>query len=176
MEKATEKSINFLNFAFQDWKVNKGNTKGRVMILFFRIANFCSTRKIYFLIGLPYILFYKILSDWIFTTEIPYNVKIGKNLRIFHGQALIINNKTIIGESCTIRQSTTIGDKQLSDGTFSAAPIIGDYVDIGSNSCIIGGIRIQNHVKIGCGAVVVKDVSAYSTVVGNPGIERKKVI
>lgn len=176
MEEANKKSMTFLRFVFQDWKANQGNTKGRVMIILFRIANFFSTREIYFYLGFPYLILYKILSDWIFTTEIPYNVKIGKNLKIFHGQALIINGKTIIGESCTIRQSTTIGDKQLSDGSFSAAPIIGNHVDIGSNCCIIGGIKIEDFVRIGCGAVVVKDVSAYSTVVGNPGIELKRVM
>ncbi|WP_345950880.1 serine acetyltransferase [Mucilaginibacter sp. PAMB04274] len=165
--------MSFFTFIFQDWDANKGNIKGRVILLLFRIANFCSTRKIYYYIGFVYLLFYRILVEWFFSVEIPWNTKIGKNLRLYHGQALVMTNQVVIGENCTLRQSTTIGNKQLKDGGFSASPNIGNYVDIGSNVCIIGNIVIQDHVKIGCGAVVVKNVSPYSVVTGNPGVERK---
>lgn len=166
--------MNFFQFIFQDWKANKGNIKGRIILLLFRIANFCSTRKIYYYIGFLYLLFYRILVEWFFSIEIPWNTKIGKNLRLYHGQALVMTNQVIIGENCTLRQSTTIGNKQLPGGGFSRSPVIGNNVDVGSNVCIIGGIVISDHVLIGSGAVVVKDVSPYSVVTGNPGVERKR--
>ena len=166
--------MSFFEFIFQDWQVNKGNIKGRIILLLFRIANFCAKRKVYYYIGFPYLLFYRILVEWFFSIEIPWNVKIGKNLSLFHGQALVMTNQVIIGENCTLRQCTTIGNKKLKDGGFSASPIIGNHVDIGSNACIIGPVVIMDHVKIGCGTVVVKNVSAFSTVTGNPGIERKQ--
>lgn len=164
--------MNFFEFIFQDWQVNKGNIKGRIILLLFRIANFCATKKLYYYLGFPYLLFYRIMVEWFFSIEIPWNVKIGKNLSLFHGQALVMTNQVIIGENCTLRQSTTIGNKQLADGGYTRSPIIGNYVDIGSNVCIIGPITIMDHVKIGCGAVVVKSVSAGSTVTGYAAVER----
>ncbi|WCT10726.1 serine acetyltransferase [Mucilaginibacter jinjuensis] len=166
--------MNFFEFIFQDWRVNKGNVKGRIILLLFRIANFCSTRKIYYYIGFIYLLFYRILVEWFFSIEIPWNVKIGKNLSLFHGQALVMTNQVVIGHNCTLRQSTTIGNKQLANGNYSTSPIIGNYVDIGSNVCIIGSITINDNVLIGSGAIVVKDVPPYSTVTGNPGIAKPR--
>ena len=43
-------------------------------------------------------------------------------------------------------------------------------MDIGQNAQILGGIRIADNVRIGAGAVVVKDVLKPGvTVVGVPG-------
>jgi putative colanic acid biosynthesis acetyltransferase WcaB len=168
--------MSFFKFIFQDWHANRGNAKGRVILLLFRMANFCSTRKVYYYIGFPYLMFYRILVEWFFSIEIPWNTKIGKNLALYHGQALVMTNQVVIGENCTLRQCTTIGNKQLKNGGFSTSPVIGNHVDVGSNVCIIGGVTIADYVKIGCGAVVVKDISAYSTVTGNPGVERKQTI
>lgn len=165
--------MRFFDFIFQDWKVNKGNIKGRVILLFFRLANYCSRRKIYFYIGFPYLIFYRLLVELLLGVEIPWNTQIGKNLTLYHGQALVMNNQVVIGENCTLRQSTTIGNKQIRTGGFSPSPIIGNSVDIGSNVCIIGDICIGDNVLIGCGTIVVKNVSPNCTVTGNPGVERK---
>ena len=165
--------MNFFEFIFQDWRVNKGNIKGRIILLLFRIANFCSRKRIYYYIGFLYLLFYRITVEWFFSIEIPWNTRIGKNLRLYHGQALVMTNQVVIGHDCTLRQSTTIGNRQTADG-FSTSPVIGNFVDVGSNVCIIGSITIKDHVNIGCGAVVVKDISPYCVVTGNPGVERKR--
>jgi putative colanic acid biosynthesis acetyltransferase WcaB len=145
-------------------------------MLLFRTANYCSTKKIYYFLGLPYLVFYKILVEWFFSIEIPWNIKIGKNLTLYHGQALVLNTQVVIGENCTLRHCTTIGNKQLHNGNYSSSPIIGNNVDIGSNVCIIGDVIIGNNVKIGCGAVVTKNVIGESTVVGNPAVEKKRNI
>ena len=162
--------MSFFQFLFQDWKANKGNPKGRMIMLLFRIANFCSTRRIYYFLGLPYLIFYRILVEWFFSVEIPWNVKIGKNLALFHGQCLVMNSQVVIGENCTLRHCTTIGHKQLKNGGFSGSPVIGNNVDLGSNVCIIGKIHIGNNVKIGCGAVVTKSIGDNQTAVGNPAV------
>lgn len=162
--------MTFFKFILQDWAVN--SSKGKVITLLFRIANFCSTRKIYYYLGFPYLFFYKILVEWFFSIEIPWNLKAGKNLRIFHGQALVINRDVILGINCTLRHSTTIGNKQFADGSFSKSPVIGDNVDVGSNVCIIGPIVINDNVKIGCGSVVIKNAVGNSILVGNPAIEK----
>ncbi|MEO5998471.1 MAG: hypothetical protein ABIN89_17065 [Chitinophagaceae bacterium] len=167
--------MNFFQFIFQDWKINKGNLKGRIILLLFRTANICNKKKIYYYLGIPYLIFYRILVEWFFSIEIPWTIKAGKNLSLFHGQALVLNGDVVLGENCTVRHCTTIGNKMLSDGRFSSSPVIGNNVDIGSNVCIIGDIFIKDNVKIGCGAVVTKDVSGNCIVVGNPAIEKKKL-
>ncbi len=167
--------MNFFQFISQDWKVNKGNIKGRIILLLFRTANVCSTRKIYYYLGIPYLIFYKILVEWFFSIEIPWKVKIGKNFILYHGQALVLNDRVVIGENCTIRHCTTIGNKMLQDGSYGASPVLGNNVDVGSNVCIIGDIYIQDNVKIGCGAVVTKNVSGNCIVVGNPAVEKRKL-
>jgi putative colanic acid biosynthesis acetyltransferase WcaB len=163
--------MNFFQFIFQDWKVNV--LKGKIVLVLFRIANFCSKKKVYYYIGFPYLMLYKILVEWIFCIEIPWNIKAGKNLVLYHGQSLVINSGVVIGEGCVLRHCTTIGNKMTKDGEFTLSPVIGNNVDIGSNVCIIGNINIGDNVKIGCGAVVVKNVSSNCIVVGNPGVEKK---
>ena len=41
-------------------------------------------------------------------------------------------------------------------------------MNIGSNTCIIGGISIGDNVVIGAGSVVVKDVPSNVVIAGNP--------
>lgn len=155
-------------YIFQDWKVNSEDKKGRLVLFFFRIASIGARNKFLYILLIPYQIFYKVFVEWILGVEIPYKTKIGSRLIIYHGQSLVVNPGTIIGDDCTLRQSTTIGNKQLFDGNYSIAPIIGNNVDIGSNVCIIGPIIIGNNVKIGAGSVVVKDVPTNCIVAGNP--------
>ncbi|MGV3509606.1 MAG: serine acetyltransferase [Sphingobacteriaceae bacterium] len=108
------------------------------------------------------------MIEWFLCIEIPRKLKAGKGLILYHGQALVINQATIIGENCILRNSTTIGHKQLADGSFSKCPRIGNNVDIGANVCIIGDVTIGDNVKIGAGAVVVKDIPDNCIAVGNP--------
>lgn len=156
--------MNLLQFLFQDFLVNKGNTKGKIIALFFRIANYSSHKPKLKFIFYPYLIFYKILFEWILGIELPYNTKIGKGFKVYHIQAIVINKNTVIGENFTLRQSTTIGNK----GQEGKSPIIGNNVDVGANVCIIGDIKIGNNVKIGSGSIVIKDIPSDCSVVGNP--------
>lgn len=174
MENTSLVRLSFFSFITQDWGVNKGNSKGRIILLLFRIANFCATRRVYYYIGFIYLMFYRLLVEWFFSIEIPWNTRIGKNLCLYHGQCLVLTNQVIIGENCTLRHSTTIGNKQAGKGKFSGSPVIGNHVDIGSNVCIIGDVIIADQVWIGCGAVVVKSVPANHVVTGNPGLAHLK--
>jgi len=167
--------MNFFQFIFQDWKVNTGNTKGRLILLLFRISNFSTTDRFYYYLFFPYRIVYKIIVQGFFVIEIPWNVHIGKNLRLFHGQALVIHNRVMMGENCTLRHCTTIGNKEFRDGSSSTSPVIGNNVDVGSNVCIVGGIVIGDNVKIGCGAVVTRSISGDCIAVGNPAIEKRKM-
>lgn len=46
--------------------------------------------------------------------------------------------------------------------------IIGQNCVVGINSIVLPGVKVGNHVVIGAGAVVTKDVADHCVVVGNP--------
>ncbi|WP_461112057.1 serine acetyltransferase [Spirosoma jeollabukense] len=154
----------FFNVLFQDWSANSSNTKGKIFTFFFRIAHFSNNSALASILLLPFRIFYKLFFEWIVGIEIPCNTNIGKGLKVYHFPSIVINKKVVIGEFCTLRQSTTIGNKDEN----SNCPIIGNNVNIGANVCIIGDITIGDNVTIGAGSVVVKSVPPNSVVVGNP--------
>ena len=47
-------------------------------------------------------------------------------------------------------------------------PTLGNDVTLGARAVIIGGIHLGDGCRVGAAAVVVKDVPAGATVVGNP--------
>jgi putative colanic acid biosynthesis acetyltransferase WcaB len=148
----------------QDYKANKGNTKGKVLVTLFRLATLVKKTKLTKIIFSPYLAFYKFFVEWVMGVELNPDAKIGSGLRVYHGQALLVSSQASIGRGCTLRHCTTIGNAK--EG--GASPVIGDFVDIGCNVCIIGNIEIGNHVVIGAGTVVVKSIPSNCIVVGNP--------
>jgi putative colanic acid biosynthesis acetyltransferase WcaB len=154
---------------FQDWEANLGNPKGQLVLVLFRLAQWArALPEPWWLLCIPYLAFYRINVEWILGIELRFRTRVGPRLRLFHGQGLVVHEKTVIGANCTLRQSTTIGNKTLADGSEGAAPIIGNGVDIGANAVILGGITIGDGAVIGAGAVVLKDVPARAVVAGNP--------
>lgn len=156
--------MNFFAFIRQDQAANGRNTKGKLLTLLFRVANYAATHTVARYLLLPYLAFYKIGMEYLMGFELPYPLKVGRGLSVYHGQALVIHKHTVIGDYCTLRQSTTIGNNGKSEG----CPVIGNYVNIGANVCIIGPITIGNHVRIGAGSVVTKSLPDYAVAVGNP--------
>lgn len=138
-------------------------------MVFFRIAHALRFGPRWLLpVTAIYGVFYRVLVEWVLGVELPWKTNVGAGLRLEHGQALVVNDGTIIGRGCTLRNGVTIGIKQLADGTFSRAPELGTDVDVGANASIIGPVCIAERAVIGAGAVVVKDVPAGAVVVGNP--------
>lgn len=157
-----------MSYLFQDWKANTKNSKGQFVLFFYRLASLATKHKIIFILFIPYLIAYRVLIEWILGIELPYKVKIGKGLKLHHAHSLVINKGTVMGSDCTLRQSTTIGNKTNLDGSDTNCPVIGDNVEIGANVCIIGDVNIGNNVKIGAGSVVVKSIPDNCIVVGNP--------
>lgn len=168
--------MTFISYLFQDYKSNPKNIKARFILFLFRLAQLCRrTPKPVFIFLLPYLIFYRLFVEWILGVELPWNTKVGSGLKLFHGQGLVVNDHTVIGNNCTLRHNTTIGHKELLDGTFSESPIIGNNVDIGSNTAIIGAVTIGDNVIIGAGSVVVKDLEANAIYAGNPAQLIRKI-
>ena len=157
-----------MKYLFQDWSVNERNIKGRLVMLMFRFAHIATFNIAFFFLWIPYLVLYRVLIEWFLGIELPYKLNIGKNLTLYHGQALVINDGTKIGKNCTLRHSTTIGNKRNKDGTYTTCPVLGDNVQLGSNVCIIGPITIGDNVIVGAGSVVVKSVLQNCVIAGNP--------
>lgn len=154
---------------FCDWEANRGNEKGQLVMLLFRIAQWVrSWPEPWWLLGAPYLAFYRVGVEWVLGIELRFKTRVGPGLRLFHGQGLVVHEGTVIGADCVLRQSTTIGSKTLADGAAGACPVLGSGVDVGANAVIIGAITIGDRAVIGAGAVVVKDVPPGAVVAGNP--------
>ena len=160
--------MNFFAYIFQDWSANRQNFKAQLVLFLFRLVQAINRFTITKIIFYPYLMLYRYFVEWILCIELPRKLTIGKGLSLYHGQALVVNKDTIIGENCVLRNSTTIGHKKLADGTYSGCPRIGNNVDIGANVCIIGDVTIGDNVIIGAGSVVIKDIPANCIAVGNP--------
>src|ERR1700761_5913787 len=167
--------MNPFAYVFQDWRANRQNFKGQLVLFLFRLAQLINKTTITKIIFYLYLLWYRYVVDWVWSIELPRKLTVGKGLSLFHGHALVLNQGVIIGENCTLRNSTTIGHKKMADGSFSACPRIGNNVDIGANVCIIGDVVIGDNVIIGAGSVVTKSFPANCTIVGNPAriLEKK---
>jgi putative colanic acid biosynthesis acetyltransferase WcaB len=157
------------SFLFQDWQSNcETSLKSRVVLVLFRSANFSQDSTIVSKLMKPARGIYQILVEWILGIEIPYDTTIGESLQLQHGHGIVINHHTVIGHHCILRHTTTIGNKKLSDGSYSSAPTIGNHVDIGCHVVILGDVKIGDRAVIGAGSVVIRDVPAGGVVVGNP--------
>ena len=158
-----------MNDIFCDWAANRGKLKEQLVLVLFRAAQWVRGWPApWWLLGAPYLAFYRFAVEWVLGIELRFKTRVGPRLRLFHGQALVVHEDTVIGADVTLRQSTTIGSKRLADGTTSASPVLGDGVDVGANVVIVGAVRIGDGAVIGAGSVVVKDVPAGAVVAGNP--------
>ena len=112
--------------------------------------------------------FISCFSRFVTGIEIHPNAKIGNRLFIDHGCGVVIGESTIIGNDCIIFQGVTLGGRTFIKGV-KRHPTIHDNVMIGAGAKIVGPIKIGSNVKVGCNAVVLKDVPKNCTVVGVPG-------
>src|SRR3954453_2906293 len=107
------------------------------------------------------------LSRAVTGVEIHPAAKIGAEFFIDHGWGVVIGETAEIGERVTLYQGVTLGGTGLQPG--KRHPTLGDNVTVGSGAKLLGPIAVGDGAKIGANTVVVEDVPADSTVVGNPG-------
>jgi len=99
--------------------------------------------------------------------DIHPGAKVGKGFFIDHATGVVIGETSEIGDNVCIFQGVTLGGVSTHKG--KRHPTLGNNVVVGANATILGNIHVGDHVKIGAGSVVVKDVPPNSTVVGVPG-------
>jgi len=111
--------------------------------------------------------------------EIQKNVTIGKNTKIQSHS--FICELVSIGDECFIGHGVMFINDLFSEGRpangnkdFWKNTKIGDNVSIGSNATILP-VEICDHVVIGAGAVVTKNIVESGVYVGNPAKKIKEI-
>jgi serine O-acetyltransferase len=85
---------------------------------------------------------------------------------IDHGMGIVVGETAEIGDDCTLYHGVTLGGTSWKAG--KRHPTLAPGVVIGAGAKILGPIRLGEGSKIGCNAVVVRDVPPGATAVGIP--------
>lgn len=101
------------------------------VLVYYRIAHFLYTHKIFFLARLI-----SQLARFLTGIEIHPGAKIGRKLFIDHGMGIVIGETSTIGDNCTIYHNVTLGGTGKDKNK--------RHPDLG------------NHVIVGCGAKVLR--------------------
>jgi serine O-acetyltransferase len=99
--------------------------------------------------------------------EIHPAARVGRGLFIDHGAGVVIGETAEVADHVTIYQGVTLGGTGFARG--KRHPTVGDQALIGSGAKLLGPIEVGARSKIGANSVVIHDVPADATVVGNPG-------
>lgn len=99
--------------------------------------------------------------------EIHPAAKIAGGVFIDHGAGVVIGETAEIEEGVVIYQGATLGGTGKQTG--KRHPTIKKGAVISAGAKVLGGFTVGEYAKIGAGAVVLKEVPPYATVVGVPG-------
>jgi serine O-acetyltransferase len=99
--------------------------------------------------------------------EIHPAARVGRGLFIDHGAGVVIGETAELGDDVTIYQGVTLGGTGFQRG--KRHPTVGDRAIIGAGAKLLGPIDVGEDARVGANSVVIHDVPAGATVVGNPG-------
>ncbi|XP_055807715.1 serine acetyltransferase 1, chloroplastic-like [Solanum dulcamara] len=102
----------------------------------------------------------------VFAVDIHPGAKIGCGILLDHATGVVIGETAVIGCNVSILHNVTLGGTGKVCG--DRHPKIGDGVLIGAGTCVLGNVIIEDGAKIGAGSVVLMEVPARTTAVGNP--------
>ena len=88
--------------------------------------------------------------------------------QIDHGFGIVVNINAVIGSFCHLSHGTTIGCKMNVDGTEGASPVLGDNIEVGCSTSIIGDVVLGKNSKVGVASLVLESVPEGAVVGGNP--------
>lgn len=93
-----------------------------------------------------------------------YHNCIDKGLKIYHYGNIVINSHSKIGKNFKLHGNNCVGNKGEHDK--NNAPKIGNNVDMGFGSQILGKVSIASNTIIASNAIVVKDLKEENCVMG----------
>lgn len=97
----------------------------------------------------------------VYGIELPLRAVIGRRLFMPHPHGIVVVSGAVIGDDCMIRHNVTVG---AGSDTGGGRPVIGDRVQFGPGSIVMGAVHVGDDVLIGPAAVVIADVAAGSRV------------
>lgn len=100
-----------------------------------------------------------------------FHNSIGKGLLIYHYGSIIVNSNSRIGENLKLHGNNCIGNKGEHD-KFNA-PVIGNNVEMGIGSQVLGNITVESDVTIAANAVVIKTCSERNVILA--GVPAKRI-
>ena len=98
--------------------------------------------------------------------EIHPAAKIDGGIFIDHGSGVVIGETAEVHKGTVIYQGVTLGGTGKERG--KRHPTIMENVTLSAGAKVLGGFTVGKGAKIGAGAVVLKEVPPYATVVGIP--------
>ncbi len=131
-------------------------------IVFHRFNHWLWNRKLYLIARLM-----AHIARFMTGIEIHPGASIGRRFFIDHGMGIVIGETAEIGDDASIYHGVTLGGTTWKKG--KRHPTLKNNVVVGAGAKILGPITISEGARIGCNAVVVKDIPAGATVVGVPG-------
>ena len=99
--------------------------------------------------------------------EIHPAAKIEGGIFIDHGSGVVIGETAEVHKGTVIYQGVTLGGTGKERG--KRHPTIMENVTLSAGAKVLGGFTVGKGAKIGAGAVVLREVPPYATVVGVPG-------
>ena len=103
--------------------------------------------------------------------EISPAAQIGRPFNIGHGVGVVIGEAVVIGNGCSVLQGVTLGNRDPlvtpTDGR-PYQPVLRNGVVVCANAVVAGPVTIGDGAIIGANSVVLCDVPAGCTAVGNP--------
>lgn len=113
------------------------------------------------------------LARFLTGIEIHPAAKIGRGFFIDHGTGVVIGETSRIGENVTLYHGVTLGGiapaiDAANQVNTKRHPTLEDGVIVGSGAQVLGAITLGRNARVGANAVVLRDVPAGATVVGNP--------
>ncbi len=119
------------------------------------------------LLRAPFSLLYRMVYTaiiWVWGIDIPHPTKLGRRVHIWHHGGVWLGARSI-GDDVHIRHNTTFGVLSRHE---LRLPIIGNRVDVGLGSSILGPITVGDDCVIGPNSVVIRDLPPGSVVMGVP--------
>ncbi|MDE7440020.1 MAG: sugar O-acetyltransferase [Clostridia bacterium] len=116
-----------------------------------------------------------------FSADYGLNITVGKNVFINSGCCFQDQGGIEIGDNALIGQQVVIATLNhdlipQKRANMTAAPVkIGNGVWVGAHATILAGVTVGDGAVIAAGAVVTKDVEAYTVVAGIPARKIKDV-
>lgn len=136
---------------------------GLLATMLYRFSSFCYHRKLRPISRLLYVL-----NVILFSCDISPDTTIGPGLAIGHPVGVVVAGPTVIGKNLRLFGQGGFGGSARRNIVRDGFPVVGDDVVVFIGGWVFGPLTVGDGAWIGANAVVLSDVPAGATAVGNP--------